>query len=111
MLPDSQSALHQVQPPTRSKPRWQPYPYSSLGSVLATCEINTPKPSLPPSPLPSATPHSINNNPLQLPDYLSSDNGKQKYALGLIGVCIPFSTHIWPIYVVVNCRSSHKDVI
>src|SRR6266511_6302050 len=94
MLPDSQSALHQVQPPTRSKPRWQPYPNSSLGSVLATCEINTLKPSLPPSPLPSATPHSINNNPLQLPDYLSHDNGKQKYIFCLIGVCIPVINYI-----------------
>jgi len=27
--------------PTSSKPHWQPYPYSSSGSVLATCEINT----------------------------------------------------------------------
>ena len=84
MLSDT---ARRVPPPSRSKIRWQPYP---LGSVLPACGISTPKPSAPPTPLPTF------NNPPQIPkEVIQRDVGKQKYALGLIGVLISFWRSFW----------------
>jgi hypothetical protein len=67
---------------------------------------------VPPSPLPAVTPLSINSNPLSLPkELITRDHGKQKYAIGLIGVWISFSARFDVVHVVVNRRSSCKDVI
>ena len=86
MLSDPQASAHRALPPTRFKARWQPYPSQIIGS---TSDMNTPKPSVPQSPPPSATPlHATPlHHPHQLPkEPVQRDVGKQKYALGLIGV-------------------------
>jgi hypothetical protein len=63
-----------------------------LGSV--TTDTNTLKPSVPPSP--HVTPLSINSNSLPLSkEFIPRENGKQKYALGLIDQAVKTLFEIW----------------
>jgi PHO85 cyclin-5 len=105
MLSDFQVPAHRAQPPTKAKNRWQPYPYQSLGPVPSDSDLNTPKPSVSPTPVPPVTPSNPNHPPIQ------REVGKQKYALGLIGACITIQRSLWFVHAFIDSRSSCEDFV